>query len=418
MLFAQVVNALIARILLSYEEKRRVATDTKLHKVSQLVESIRHLRWYGWQEVWLVRIMESRKHELKLRVITSLFRNLIFIINRLSSNMFPVVAFYAYTVWAGLPLRVDIAFPALQLFAMLENNLSELPNLITVLLNAKVSVDRIEHFMNEPNKLDAETSLDSSTRLEVRHASFPWPGATDTVLKDITLSFQPGLTVIFGKVGTGKSALLQALLGEADLVSGEYHRSNEMVGYCAQTPWLQSMSIRDNILFSTPYDSVRYREVLEACALIPDMAQFKQGDLSLVGENGVGLSGGQKARISLARAVYSQSKILFLDDPLSALDHQTAETIVRRCIKGPLLEGRITLLVTHRVDLCIGMAEHVIEIDDGHARVVDPDSISSNDLERVRSAESTTGDEKSDELAAIPDKFMEDEHRAHGSKST
>jgi ABC-type multidrug transport system fused ATPase/permease subunit len=360
--------------------------------------------------------MEARQHELNLRIITSIWRIMIHFVNMFSSMMFPVAAFYAYTVLAGRPLRVDIAFPALQLFSMLENSLRELPNLITVLLNAKIAVGRIEAFMHEPDKLDAETSSTSENLLEIKDASFAWPGASEPVLKDITLSFPPGLTVICGEVGAGKTALLQALLGEADLTNGEYHRSNEMVGYCAQTPWLQSMSIRENVLFSAPYEESRYREVLEACALIPDMANFKHGDLSLVGENGVGLSGGQKARLSLARAVYSHSNILFLDDPLSALDHQTAETIVRRCLKGPLLEGRTTILVTHRTELTMGLAEQVIEIKDGHARVLDPNSTPSDSLTRVRSNESAEGNEKDDEqkLAAIPDKFIEDEHRAHG----
>ncbi|KAH8599971.1 ABC transporter-like protein [Bisporella sp. PMI_857] len=414
---AQALNAVIARTLLQWEKDRRIASDVKLQKISQLVESIRHLRWYGWQDAWLERIMEARQHELKLRVITALWRSLISVVNVFGSGMFPVAAFYAYTVLAGLPLRVEVAFPALQLFSMLEDNLRELPNLITVLLNAKVSIERIEKFMNEPDKLDAEEASTSSTHLEMKNASFSWPGFRESVLEGITLSFPPGLTVVFGQVGSGKTALLQALLGEADLTAGEYHRTNEMVGYCAQTPWLQSMSIRENILFSSPYDSARYKEVLEACALIPDMANFKHGDLSLVGENGVGLSGGQKARLALARAVYSHSKILFLDDPLSALDHQTAEIIVRRCIKGPLLEGRTTILVTHRTDLCITLADQVIEIHDKHARAIDLETLESNDLSRVKSSESTNDPPKDDDdqqLAAIPDKFIEDEHRAHG----
>ena len=414
---AQAVNALIARVLLSWERERRVATDIKLHKISQLVESIRHLRWYGWQDVWLARIMEARQHELTLRIITSVWRVLISFTNTFASGMFPVAAFYAYTALAGLPLRVDVAFPALQLFSMLENSLRELPNLITVLLNAKVSVERIEEFMNEPDKEEAEISETSETKLEMRQASFAWPGATEPVLKQITVSFPPGLTVICGEVGAGKTALLQALLGECDQLDGEYHRSNEMVGYCGQTAWLQSMSIRENILFSAPYDEIRYKQVLEACALIPDMVNFKHGDLSMIGENGIGLSGGQRARVSLARAVYSQAKVLFLDDPLSALDHQTAEFIVRRCLAGPLLKGRTTILVTHRTEICVTLAQQVVQMSHGHARLLDPnESIPFESLHRVHSSESTNeeGQNEEDHLAAIPEKFMEDEYRAHG----
>jgi ABC-type multidrug transport system fused ATPase/permease subunit len=361
--------------------------------------------------------MEARQHELSLRVVTATLQVLINFSNVLASGMFPVAAFYAYTALAGLPLRVDIAFPALQLFGMLEMSLRQLPNTITVLLNAIIAVRRLEAFMKEPDKADAEEIISSSSNtLEIKDASFAWPGATEPVLRDITLSFPPGLTVVCGEVGAGKTALLQALLGEVDLLKGEYHRSNEMVGYCGQTPWLQSMSIRENILFSAPYEESRYQQVLEACALLPDMANFKHADLSLVGENGVGLSGGQKARLALARAVYSRSKILFLDDPLSALDHQTAEIIVRRCFKGPLLKDRTTILVTHRTELCSPLAEQLVLMRDGRAEILDPNADSSDALHRVKSFDSQDGQNRNDEevQTTAPDKFMEDEYRAHG----
>ena len=156
---------------------------------------------------------------------------------------------------------------------------------------------------------------DSNRPLSIRlkSASFTWVGSERIVLEDVTASFNLGLTVICGRVGQGKTALLQAILGELDHISGIIFRPNEMFGYCAQSPWLQNMSIRDNILFSAPYDEQRYKQTLEACALLPDLAWFKHGDLSHIGENGIGLSGGQKARVALARAVYSRAKILLLE---------------------------------------------------------------------------------------------------------
>lgn len=282
-------------------------------------------------------------------------------------------------------------------------------------MNARVSMGRLEDFMREPDK--SETDFTPSSKIEMKDASFAWPGATEPVLEDINISVQKGLTVVFGEVGSGKSALLQALLGELDQLDGEYHRTNEMVGYCGQTPWLQSMSIRDNILFAAPFEESRYQSVLEACALMPDMSTFKHGDRSLIGENGIGLSGGQKARVSLARAVYSKAKILLLDDPLSALDHQTAEFIVRKCFRGPLLEGRTTILVTHRTELCIGMARQIIQMSNGRATLIDPDNIQlfAEELHKTQSSdeENMTKNSKQDSEEA-PDKFIEDEYRAHG----
>src|SRR6202012_2708070 len=96
--------------------------------------------------------------------------------------------------------------------------------------------------------------------------------------------------------------------------------------------------------------------------LLPDLANFPEGDRSLIGEKGIGLSGGQKARVALARAVYGRSRILLLDDPLSSLDQQTAESIVRKCLSGPLCNGRIVVLVTHRLDLVQHIANSFIEV--------------------------------------------------------
>lgn len=417
---AQAINALIARTLLRWERIRRKATDGKLQKISQFVEAIRHLRWYGWQDYWQAQIMEARQRELNLRIITRLCNILIAFTNTFASGMFPVVAFYAYTVWAGQPLRIDVAFPALQLFTMLGNNLRDLPGLITTLLNAKIAVDRIEDFMHEPDKDKSSISPTSNhVQPSLQDASFAWPCTLNPVLRNISISIPIGLTVVCGKVASGKTALLQALLGELDLLEGHVNVPNEMIGYCNQIPWLQSMSIRENILFSSPFEETRYKGVLEACALTQDLASFKRGDLSNIGENGIGLSGGQKARVALARAMYSRARVLLLDDPLSALDHQTAETIVQHCLNGPVAEGRTIILVTHRTDLCHRTAQQMIEVSDGRARVLDHDIPVPSELSRNKSAESANEMSQKEmeerEKAAIPEKFMEDERRAHGS---
>jgi ABC-type multidrug transport system fused ATPase/permease subunit len=419
-LVAQAVNALVTRALLRWERVRRAATDSRLQITSQFVEAIRHLRWYGWQNHWLKQVMEARQHELNIRIVTSLWSILIRFINAFASGVFPVVALYAYTLLAGHELRIDIIFPALQLFTMLETRLRDIPGLITSLINAFIALGRIEDFMSEPDKehLRSESSADENP-LSMHSCSFAWPGKVSPVLIGIDVTIPRGLTVVTGKVGAGKTAFLQALLGELDRLSGSAHIPNEMVGYCAQTPWLQSMSIRDNILFSAPYHEQRYKRTLEACALLPDLAQFKRGDLSFVGENGIGLSGGQKARVALARAVYSASRVLLLDDPLSALDHNTAELIVRKCFSGPLMKDRTIVLVTHRITLVRQLADQIIDICDKHATVYEKDSISlgvtETSLQPVNHETETEPESTlEEEAAAVPDKFIEEEHRAEG----
>lgn len=176
-------------------------------------------------------------------------------------------------------------------------------------------------------------------------------------------------------------------------------------------------SIRENILFSSAQEDLRYKQVLEACALTSDLASFKDGDLTNIGENGVGLSGGQKARVALARAVYSQANVLLLDDPLSALDHQTAEIVVRKCFGGPLLMGRTVILVTHRTELTCGIAQQLVEISEGSAHILDGvTSTGSNTLSRAASPDSVNNENGiGDEVqVAVPDNFIEEEYRAHG----
>ncbi|KAI0125696.1 ABC transporter [Xylariales sp. AK1849] len=418
-LVVQLLNAASVLQLLSRERKRRAATDARLQATSQFVEAIRHLRWYDWQGKWLQKIMDARDQELYLKIITGLWAAAISTINISAGALFPVATFFAYTYLAGRSLSVEIAFPALLLFNMLETSLKELPDLIMVLLNASVAVGRLEAFMSEPDK-EEPNSHEAMTDIEFQDTTLAWPGTHSTVLNNLNLKFTTGLNVVCGKVGSGKTALLQAILGELDRRNGDYVLPTEMVGYCAQSPWLQHMSIRDNILFSAPYDPIRYKQVIDVCALTPDLANFKHGDLSNIGENGIGLSGGQKARVALARAVYSQSRLLLLDDPLAPLDHNTAESIVQKLFRGTLVEGRTVILVTHRVDLITHLADQVVEITDGRAHVVDPDEIP----HQIAASPDPTGQSETQqeedrmnsdqEDAAVPDKFIEDEYRKDG----
>ncbi|KAG6830506.1 hypothetical protein H0H92_000347 [Tricholoma furcatifolium] len=201
-------------------------------------------------------------------------------------------------------------------------------------------------------------------------------------LRDINVRFPEGqLTLITGPTASGKTALLMALLGEMTLLptsppgrivmsknplltdpsSGMTHS----ISYAAQAPWLRHQSIRDNILFGAPFDADRYAAVLDACALNADLDVLEDGDLTEIGARGVSLSGGQKARVALARAVYSRARWVLLDDPLSAVDSGTAGWIVEKLLRGELLKGRTVVLVTHHVELVVPAAGYLIRMLDG-----------------------------------------------------
>ena len=168
------------------------------------------------------------------------------------------------------------------------------------------------------------------------------------VLHHISLTVRSKqLFMVTGPVGSGKSSLLMAILREIPIVSGAVEVRGR-IAYVSQMPWIFSGTIRDNILFGRHFDESRYQRVLEACDLNKDIKGFPNEDLCIVGQRGVGLSGGQRARVSLARAVYSDADVFLLDDPLSAVDARVGQHIFDKCICGEL-SNRTRILATHQV---------------------------------------------------------------------
>ena len=168
------------------------------------------------------------------------------------------------------------------------------------------------------------------------------------ILKSLGLSAEKGdLVFITSPVGCGKTSLLNAILGEIPLLAGDISCQGK-IAWVSQQPWVFSGTVRDNILFGETFDSHRYCRTLHACDLQNDLQSFPNGDMTLVGERGIVLSGGQRARVELARAVYSNADIYLLDDPLSAVDTKVGHRIYNKCIIG-LLRDKTRLMVTHNV---------------------------------------------------------------------
>lgn len=155
--------------------------------------------------------------------------------------------------------------------------------------------------------------------------------------------------VLHGSVGCGKSSLCSALLGEMVKHNGAVF-VGARVAYCSQQPWIQNLTVRDNILFGLLYDRNKYEKVLDACALTADLASLPAGDSTEIGERGMNLSGGQKARIALARACYSDASVYLLDSPLSAVDAIVQNDIFQKCMLG-LLKNKTIILVTHNPEI-------------------------------------------------------------------
>ena len=166
-------------------------------------------------------------------------------------------------------------------------------------------------------------------------------------LQNISLNiYKKQLIAITGPVGCGKSSLLQAILGELPHYSGAITHSGS-IAYVPQLPWVFSGTLQENITFGKSFDSVRYQRIIEACSLQIDFDEFSRGDLTNIGQRGVSLSGGQRARVCLARALYTDADIFLLDDPLSAVDVQVANHLYKECIRGVLSE-KSCVLATHQ----------------------------------------------------------------------
>ncbi|KAI9434157.1 hypothetical protein H4582DRAFT_2081171 [Lactarius indigo] len=303
-------------------------------------------------------------------------------------------------------------FSSMAVFDLLTNQLHTIFQMIPMFIQARVSLDRVNDFLHDAELLDEFADADMASErvmltdashfdqdvIGFQNANFTWSnddadGTLTPSQRRFTLRVEGELlfkrgcfNLIIGPTGSGKTSLLMALLGEMHFVpmtpNSWYHLPREGgISYAAQESWVQNETIRvrtsnvltpalfvlneeqDNILFGAPCDEERYNKgIIYQCGLQRDLSLFDAGDKTEVGEKGLTLSGGQKARVTLARAVYSSSQILILDDVLAALDVHTARWIVEKCFKGDLIRGRTVLLVTHNVAMASPLADYVVSL--------------------------------------------------------
>ncbi|ODQ52786.1 hypothetical protein SAICODRAFT_80947 [Saitoella complicata NRRL Y-17804] len=381
------IPGLLTTRLAKMQKEVMAATDARIGLVSELLHSIRITKFFGWERAMIGRVTEKRMAEQRAiwkRTMTSIWISVVTDLLPLTNML---ITFFVYTIVMKRTLTSSVAFTALSLFDILRSQFLWISFMTRMLIQAKVSFERIDKFLNDPDEIDAEQAqflLAQAAENEVPqfvNASFAWNSSTlekaiekeEFQLRTLNFNFiKGGLNLVVGPTGCGKSSLLLALLGEMRLLEGSFDlpRGNG-VAYVAQTAWLQNATIKENILFGSEYDEERYEKTLDACALRPDLESFEAGDQTEVGEKGVTLSGGQKQRLSLARAVYSNAQTVLLDDVLSALDIHTGKCIFENCIKGELLRGRTVILVTHHVTLCSPAADQVIVLRDGQQVQVD-----------------------------------------------
>lgn len=367
------VNGLIARIMKTLQKEQMKNKDARTRLMTEILNNMKSIKLYAWTTAFINRLNYIRNdQELKtLRKIgaTQAFANFTW-----STTPFLVSCstFGVFVLTQNKPLTTDIVFPALTLFNLLTFPLAVLPMVITSIVEASVAVGRITSYLLAEELQDdavirkgpVEEMGEESVR--VRDATFTWNKAEERrALHDINFLARKGeLSCIVGRVGAGKSSLLQAILGDLWKIKGEVVLRGT-TAYVPQLSWIMNASVKENIVFGHRWDPQFYDKTVKACALLDDFASLPDGDQTEVGERGISLSGGQKARLTLARAVYARADVYLLDDCLSAVDQHVGRHLIDNVL-GPkgLLAGKTRILATNSIPVLME-ADMIVLLRDG-----------------------------------------------------
>ena len=341
----------------------------RLKYITDIVNGIKTIKAYCWEKIFYNKVEKSRENQLKYihksHIVT--WVSLMFI---MSSGYLMSIILFGYHWGVGRQITYSSSAAALTMITYISfRNLMVFFRGVKMMIMLNVVWTRADEIMQMESNIENLSVLQEDDLIDLaincRNLTATWGFQ---ILKDtytgevngidkatnnlININFdarKSDLIWVTGPVGSGKSTLLAAIMNELEVVEGEV-KTRGKICYVEQEPFIMSQSIKENILFGESLDEERLNEVINLCWLDQDIELFEQGINTIIGERGIDLSGGQKARISLARAVYSNSDIYLLDDPLSALDHKVGKKIFDNWIKS-FLNQKWIILVTHQVQL-------------------------------------------------------------------
>ncbi|MCJ1309587.1 hypothetical protein MMC25_003247 [Agyrium rufum] len=447
MIIIQPLNKFVQQRYGAAEDAVMDVREKKMHLVTEALHGIRMIKISAIEDQWQKTIMDAREDEVKALRRSYLWN---FALD-LSWGTLPIIfssvslAVYAYL---NSGITASVAFTALAIFASLEGALLGVPLFITMGIDALVGIRRIQEHLDCRSLIEYRVPKD---KVQFENAAISWPVDQERsqeafTLRNVNLDFPNGsLSIVHGKTGCGKSLLLAAITGEAKLLSGSIGTPSQAnqnfdhedtsrdpwiiphsMAFVAQIPWIENETIKNNILYGLPFDHDRFDTVLYASALVHDLGILPDGEHTEVGASGINLSGGQKWRITFARALYSRAGILVLDDIFSAVDAHVGRHILEYGLCGKLGAGRTRILATHHIGLVLNNASYVVDIDkSGVVRGTNAVGYSKSSSGTLTPAENSRdevkmeGEEgevtkKEEHVAA---KFVEDEHREEGRVS-
>jgi ATP-binding cassette subfamily C (CFTR/MRP) protein 1 len=404
-------------------------TDQRVSLTQEILQAVRFVKYFGWEMAFLERLGDIRKREIHAIQVLLAIRNGINAVSMSLPIFASMLSFICYSL-TDHGLNPANVFSSLALFNSLRMPLNLLPLVIGQVVDAWSSVKRIqEYLLCEDQEESAIWDPDGKNAVEMHDAGFTWertvtqdpehvtggPGkiqskqqikedkkakkpaakdekaleASDGTSGDATpetaststevrepfklqdMSFTIGrneLVAVIGSVGAGKSSLLAAMAGDMRKTGGEVILSADRA-FCPQYAWIQNTSVRENILFGKEMDRAWYKSVIDACALQPDLDMLPNGDMTEIGERGITVSGGQKQRLNIARAIYFDADIILMDDPLSAVDAHVGRHIFDNAISG-LLKDKCRILATHQLWV-LNRCDRIIWLEDGKIQAID-----------------------------------------------
>nr|XP_014335662.1 PREDICTED: multidrug resistance-associated protein 4 isoform X2 [Bos mutus] len=356
----------IGKLFSSLRNKTAVLTDERIKTMNEVITGIRIIKMYAWEKSFIDLITRLRRKEIS-KILRSSYLRGMNLTSFFTVSKIMIFATFITNVLLDNVMAASQVFMVVTLYEALRfTSTLYFPMAIEKVSEAVICIQRIKNFLllDEISQHNPQLSSDGETMVNVQDFTAFWEKASGIpTLQALSFTVRPGeLLAVVGPVGSGKSSLLRALLGELPPSQGQVSVHGR-IAYVSQQPWVFPGTVRSNILFGKKYGKDRYEEVIRACALEEDLQLWKERDLTVIGHGGITLSEGQKARVSLARAVYQDADIYLLDDPLSIVDAEVSRHLFEQCICQALRE-KITILVTHQLQY-LKAASQILILENG-----------------------------------------------------